>query len=170
MSARLNMNIHEEHMRRAVEAAFEGMRARRGGPFGAALADPSGELVVAAHNEVLGTRDCTMHAEVVALRRAGRLDLRGYTLYATGFPCVMCLGAILWARVSVLYYCNDYAMTARAGFDDAAFLEDVGRVFHCSPSPAGEVELPNLSIRRLFLPEGAALYEEWNSMQDRELY
>ena len=111
-----------------------------------------------------------MHAQVAALRKAGRLDLRGCTLYATSFPCVMCLGAILWSRLSTLYYCNDYAMTAAAGFDDAAFMQDVGRVFHCSPSPAGEVELPNLSVRRLFLPEGAALYEEWNAMQDRTLY
>lgn len=161
---------HAAFMRRAIEEARAGMRARRGGPFGALLADPQGRILAVAHNEVLGTQDCTMHAEVAALRKAGRLDLRGCTLYATGFPCVMCLGAILWSRLSTLYYCNDYAMTAAAGFDDAAFMQDVGRVFHCSPSPAGEVELPNLSVRRLFLPEGAALYEEWNAMQDRTLY
>ncbi len=161
---------HAAFMRRAIEEARAGMLARQGGPFGALLADPEGRILAVAHNEVLGTQDCTMHAEVAALRKAGRLDLRGCTLYATGFPCVMCLGAILWSRLSTLYYCNDYAMTAAAGFDDAAFMQDVGRVFHCSPSPAGEVELPNLSVRRLFLPEGAALYEEWNAMQDRMLY
>lgn len=161
---------HAAFMRRAIEEARAGMLARQGGPFGALLADPEGRILAVAHNEVLGTQDCTMHAEVAALRKAGRLDLRGCTLYATGFPCVMCLGAILWSRLSTLYYCNDYAMTAAAGFDDAAFMQDVGRVFHCSPSPAGEVELPNLSVRRLFLPEGAALYEEWNAMQDRTLY
>ena len=161
---------HAAFMRRAIEEARAGMRARRGGPFGALLADPQGRILAVAHNEVLGTQDCTMHAEVAALRKAGRLDLRGCTLYATGFPCVMCLGAILWSRLSTLYYCNDYAMTAAAGFDDAAFMQDVGRVFHCSPSPAGEVVLPQLSVRRLFLPEGAALYEEWNAMQDRTRY
>ena len=161
---------HAAFMRRAIEEARAGMLARQGGPFGALLADPEGRILAVAHNEVLGTQDCTMHAEVAALRKAGRLDLRGCTLYATGFPCVMCLGAILWSRLSTLYYCNDYAMTAAAGFDDAAFMQDVGRVFHCAPSPAGEVELPNLSVRRLFLPEGAALYEEWNAMQDRTLY
>ena len=161
---------HEAYMRRAVEEARAGMRARRGGPFGALIPDPDGQVLSVAHNEVLGTQDCTMHAEIAAIRKAGRLDLRGCTLYATGFPCVMCLGAVLWSRLSTLYYCNDYAMTAGAGFDDAAFLEDVGRVFHCSPSPAGDVDLPHLSIRRLFVPEGAALYEEWNAMQDRTLY
>ena len=161
---------HAAFMLRAIEEARAGMRARQGGPFGALLADSEGRILAVAHNEVLGTQDCTMHAEVAALRKAGRLDLRGCTLYATGFPCVMCLGAILWSRLSTLYYCNDYAMTAAAGFDDAAFMQDVGRVFHCAPSPAGEVELPNLSVRRLFLPEGAALYEEWNAMQDRTLY
>ena len=90
---------HAAFMRRAIEEARAGMRARQGGPFGALLADSEGRILAVAHNEVLGTQDCTMHAEVAALRKAGRLDLRGCTLYATGFPCVMCLGAILWSRL-----------------------------------------------------------------------
>ena len=93
---------HAAFMLRAIEEARAGMRARQGGPFGALLADPQGRILSVAHNEVLGTQDCTMHAEVAALRKAGRLDLRGCTLYATGFPCVMCLGAILWSRLSTL--------------------------------------------------------------------
>ena len=111
-----------------------------------------------------------MHAEVAALRKVGHLDLRGHTLYATGFPCVMCLGAILWSRVSTLYYCNDYAMTRAAGFDDEDFMREVGTVFGCTPSVVEEVSLPGLDIRRLALPEGAALYEEWKGLADRQLY
>lgn len=161
---------HEACMRRAIEAAREGMRSRQGGPFGAVIADPAGEIIAVAHNEVLGTQDCTMHAEIAAIRKAGRLDLRGCTLYATGFPCIMCLGAILWSRVSTLYYCNDYAAARVAGFDDAAFLEDVGRVFHCTPGPAGDIDLGHLVVRRLFLPEGAALYDEWQALPDHQMY
>lgn len=161
---------HEACMRRAIEAAREGMRAGQGGPFGAVIADPAGTLVAVAHNEVLSSQDCTMHAEIAAIRKAGRLNLRGHTLYATGFPCIMCLGAILWSRLSCLYYCNDYAAARAAGFDDAAFLEDVGRVFRCTPGPAGEADLGHLVVRRLALPEGAALYDEWNALPDRHLY
>ena len=181
---------HEDCMRRAIEAAREGMSARQGGPFGAVIAGPAGDIIAVAHNEVLGTQDCTMHAEVAAIRKAGRLDLRGCTLYATGFPCIMCLGAILWSRLSTLYYCNDYAAAraigftvtpenvslpvyaaARAiGFDDAAFLEDVGRIFRCTPGQAEDMDLGHLAVRRLFLPEGAALYDEWRAMPGHQLY
>ena len=163
-------NVHERNMLLAIEAARAGMHAHQGGPFGALITNPAGEIVAISHNEVLGTKDCTMHAEIVALRKTGHLDLRGYTLYATGFPCVMCLGAILWSRISTLYYCNDYKMASEAGFDDEAFLHEVGRAFRCTPALGSDVKLQNLVIRRLQLPEGKALYEEWNAMADRELY
>ena len=71
---------HEAFMRRAVEEARAGMRARRGGPFGALITDPDGQVLSVAHNEVLGTQDCTMHAEIAAIRKAGRLDLRLHAL------------------------------------------------------------------------------------------
>lgn len=164
------IDTHKAHMLAAIEAARQGMRTHQGGPFGALITDPAGRVAAVAHNAVLASGDCTMHAEIAALRQVGRLDLRGYTLYATGFPCVMCLGAILWSRLSTLYYCNDYAMTRDAGFDDDAFLQAVGRIFHCTPSPAGDICLPELTIRRLPLPEGAALYAEWKAMADRQLY
>ncbi|HIU17408.1 MAG TPA: nucleoside deaminase [Candidatus Avidesulfovibrio excrementigallinarum] len=166
----VTMDTHRAHMLAAIEAARQGMRSSQGGPFGALITDPKGRVAAVAHNEVLAGGDCTMHAEIAALRKAGRLDLRGYTLYATGFPCVMCLGAILWSRLDTLYYCNDYAMTRDAGFDDEAFLQTFGRIFHCTPSPAGDISLPELTIRRLPLPEGAALYEEWKAMAGRQLY
>lgn len=161
---------HEAHMRRAIAEARAGMLAGQGGPFGALIANPAGEVLAVSHNEVTATNDCTMHAEIAALRKVGRLNLRGHTLYATGFPCIMCLGAILWSRLSTLYYCNDYGMAAEAGFDDEAFLHEMGRVFHCTPGPAGDIDLQHLAIRRLALPEGEALYAEWNRLEKRVLY
>ena len=146
--------LHRRHMLAAIEAAREGMLSGKGGPFGALITDPAGRVVSVACNEVLASRDCTMHAEVAALRKA----------------CVMCLGAILWSRVSTLYYCNDYAMTRAAGFDDEDFMREVGTVFGCTPSVVEEVSLSGLDIRRLALPEGAALYEEWKGLADRQLY
>lgn len=68
---------HRRHMLAAIEAAREGMLSGRGGPFGALIADPAGRVVSVACNEVLASRDCTMHAEVAALRKVGHLDLRG---------------------------------------------------------------------------------------------
>lgn len=162
--------LHRQHMLTAIDAARRGMLSGRGGPFGALITDPQGRVVSVACNDVLASHDCTMHAEVAAIRQAGQRNLHGYTLYATGFPCIMCLGAILWSRISTLYYCNDYSMTRDAGFDDEAFMQSVGAVFQCHPAVTEEIRLPGLDIRRLSLPEGAALYEEWKALDSRQLY
>lgn len=88
-------------MRVALDAA---RRAAAEGevPVGAAVM-VGGEVVAVAHNEPIGLGDPTAHAEVLAIREAGRkmgnYRLAGATLYATVEPCVMCCGAILHARV-----------------------------------------------------------------------
>jgi len=76
---------------------------------------PAGAVVV-VQNQVAGrggnapisTRDPTAHAEVVALRDAGKqlgiYRLAGATLYATMEPCAMCAGALVNARVNKLVF------------------------------------------------------------------
>jgi tRNA(adenine34) deaminase len=76
-------------------------------PVGAVIA-LAGKLVAKAHNRPIALSDPTAHAEVLALRKAGR-KLEGYrfegaTLYVTVEPCVMCVGAILNARVGRLVF------------------------------------------------------------------
>jgi tRNA(adenine34) deaminase len=67
-----------------------------------------GEEVGSGWNRPIGSRDPTAHAEVVALRDAGarlaNYRLPGTTLYVTLEPCVMCVGAIVHARVERLVY------------------------------------------------------------------
>ena len=67
-----------------------------------------GTLIAAAGNQPIGLKDPTAHAEIRALRAASRyLDnyrLPGTTLYVTLEPCIMCMGAILHARVDRLVY------------------------------------------------------------------
>ncbi len=66
------------------------------------------EIVGRAHNAPIALADPTAHAEVLALREAGRqrgnYRLTGATLYATIEPCAMCCGAALHARVGRLVY------------------------------------------------------------------
>ncbi len=72
-------------------------------PVGALVLSPAGELLGCGNNQVLRTSDPTAHAEVVALRAAGRAlgnyRLPGCTLFCTLEPCAMCAGAILHARI-----------------------------------------------------------------------
>jgi tRNA(adenine34) deaminase len=67
-----------------------------------------GEIIGRGRNEPIGTTDPTAHAEIVALRdaavRAGNYRLTGATLYVTVEPCLMCVGAMVHARVATLVY------------------------------------------------------------------
>ncbi|MFY9494487.1 MAG: M15 family metallopeptidase [Limnochordia bacterium] len=98
----------DEVVRRAIEQARRTMNENLGGPFGAAIIDPEGNLVCVASNSVLGDNDPTAHAEVNVIRLAcqilGTYDLSGYTIYATGYPCPMCLSAIIWANIKEVAY------------------------------------------------------------------
>jgi tRNA(adenine34) deaminase len=77
-------------------------------PVGAIVVSPTGEIIGRGSNHVLRTSDPTAHAEVVALREAGRAlgnyRLTGCTLYCTLEPCAMCAGAILHARIARLVF------------------------------------------------------------------
>ena len=77
-------------------------------PVGAVLVSQSGNILSAAHNSPISLCDPTGHAEILALRAAGRkienYRLLNTTLYVTIEPCVMCMGAIMHSRVSNLVF------------------------------------------------------------------
>ena len=97
---------HDRWMREALRRAVE---ARDAGevPVGAIVVD-AGRLVGAGFNQPIRTADPTAHAEIMALRDAARtLDnyrLSGATLYVTVEPCLMCAGALVYARIASLVY------------------------------------------------------------------
>lgn len=70
----------------------------------AALVVMNGKLVASGVNRTAECCDATAHAEIVALRAAGRktgeMRLEGATLYSTLQPCGMCTMASIWAGVS----------------------------------------------------------------------
>jgi len=76
-------------------------------PVGAVIVR-DGEIIATGNNRVLRDSDPTAHAEIVALRVAGKAignyRLEGCTLYATLEPCAMCAGAIIHARIARLVY------------------------------------------------------------------
>ena len=96
----------------AMRAALtEGARAsgrRADVPVGAVVLDPAGAIVARAHNRREADADPTAHAEIVAIREAGReiggWRLPGCTLVVTLEPCTMCAGAIVAARMGRLVY------------------------------------------------------------------
>ena len=91
------------------EALAEAGRAAEAGevPIGAVLVMDD-QVVARAFNQPIGRTDPTAHAEVLVLREAaraaGNYRLTGTVLYVTIEPCLMCVGALVNARVSTLVY------------------------------------------------------------------
>lgn len=97
-----------DFMRRALELAASA-EARGEVPVGAVLVRSSdGTLLGEGANHPIASSDPTAHAEIEALRAAGRAlgsyRLTGTTLYVTLEPCVMCAAAIVHARVDRLVF------------------------------------------------------------------
>ena len=97
---------HEAVMRQAL---LEARRAQAQGevPIGAVLV-VDGAILASGFNQPIGSQDPTAHAEVVVLRAAAKAlsnyRLPGSTLYVTLEPCLLCVGAIVQARVATVVY------------------------------------------------------------------
>lgn len=87
-------------------ALAEAMQAAKCGeaPVGAVLLSAKGEVLAGARNESIRLNDPTAHAEILCLRRAGEklsnYRLTGSILVVTLEPCLMCVGALIHARVA----------------------------------------------------------------------
>src|SRR5690625_2316196 len=101
----------DKFMERAVELALENVKAG-GEPFGAVLVK-NGTIVSEGVNKLHKQFDISGHAELIAIRNAQQqeqtLDLAGYTMYASGEPCPMCLSAMYFSGITDVYYCQSVA-------------------------------------------------------------
>ena len=93
-------------MREALAEARRGLEAGEV-PIGA-VAVMDGQVIARAYNHPIGATDPTAHAEMLVLREAARLvdnyRLTGLTVYVTVEPCLMCVGALVHARVREVVY------------------------------------------------------------------
>jgi tRNA(adenine34) deaminase len=98
--------MHERFMREALELAEEGRRCGEV-PVGAVVVS-GGAVIGRGFNRPIAGHDPTAHAEVVALRDAGQAAgsyrLTGASLYVTVEPCVMCVGAMVHARIGTVVF------------------------------------------------------------------
>ena len=98
---------HEKFMALAlIEAEKAGQMGEV--PVGAILVSDQGAVISAAHNRTIDLADPTAHAEIIVLRDAAQkinnYRLLNTTLYVTVEPCIMCMGAIVHARVEKLVF------------------------------------------------------------------
>lgn len=147
----------------ACTEAEKGVLCGDGGPFGAVIVK-DGKVIGKGHNCVLSSHDSTAHAEITAIRQAeqaeGTHDLTGCEIYVTAFPCPMCLGAIMWARISKLYYGCMPEDIAAIGFDDKAFYDAI-----INPESNTFLKMEQYDI-----PQCRMILEKWLQLDKRVLY
>lgn len=102
---------HSAYMELAIaEAIKAGQKGEI--PIGAVLVSEKWDILASAHNQVICQADPTAHAEMLALREAAQkvmnYRLLNTILYVTVEPCIMCMGALIHARVSrIVFGAND---------------------------------------------------------------
>lgn len=99
-------SFDEQFLRQAIALAHHA-RQQGADPFGAVLV-LGGAIVHQAHDRSVEFSDPTFHAELSVIseycRAHSQFSLEGYTLYTSAEPCLMCAGAIHWARISRLVF------------------------------------------------------------------
>jgi guanine deaminase len=115
------INHRERFMKLALEDAYRGCAKGDGGPFGACIVR-EGKVIATGHNEVLGSKNPTRHAEICAItlasKRLGTHELSDCEIYSTTEPCAMCFPAIHWAKIKSVYFGTSIQDVKRLGFNE----------------------------------------------------
>ena len=156
-------NSKEKFMQKAIELSLDGMKSDDGGPFGAVIVKNS-EIIAKGNNQVTSKNDPTMHAEIVAIRKACKeldtFDLSGCTLYTSCEPCPMCLGAIYWAHLDSVYYANTKEDAAKIGFDDAFIYKELDL----------DKDKRRLLMQQISREEAVDVFRKWEEKEDKIEY
>jgi len=151
----------EEYLVGSIRAAMENVRRRTNAPFGAVIAQQN-KVIAIAVNQVDDLCDPTAHAEMQAVRAAAKAlnstDLSGTTVYASGYPCPMCLTAMYLSGVEKVYYAYSnedgapYGLSAERGYVEIA-----------RPLDQREMKLQGLRVR----DDGEDLYDAWKKVASK---
>jgi guanine deaminase len=119
-----------KYLRVAVELSRSYRDDPRRWPFGAILVG-QGKILGRGFNQVVELRDPSAHAEIMALRAAGRALGRHVfedcVLYSSGEPCPMCLAACYWASISRVVFAVTSHDLAEYDFQDVAIYAQLGQ-------------------------------------------
>ncbi|NGO72561.1 nucleoside deaminase [Streptomyces boncukensis] len=126
-------------------------------PFGAIVVI-EGEIVGEGTSTVVKLHDPTAHAEIMALRDAGR-NLQHHlfengVMYASSEPCPMCLTACYWARLPRLVFGATTTDVAKNGFEDLQLYREVA-------TPAAERSLDEFSPGGTWRAQAVSVLEAW---------
>lgn len=156
-----------EYMKVAKKLANESLTKNLGGPFGACVVK-NGQIIGKGSNHVLENNDPTAHAEVMAIRDAcqniNSYDLSDCQLYTSCYPCPMCLSAIIWSNIKVVYYGNTKEDAAKIGFRDDFIYDYIEKL------SKNEQDNSVLELKSMDRDETIEEFNKFNDKIDKIIY
>ena len=154
-----------DYMKVAKILADNNINTNDGGPFGACIVK-DGRIIGRGSNHVLSSMDPTAHAEIMAIRDAcntiNSYDLNGCELYASCFPCPMCLSAIVWSNITKIYYGNTKEDAENIGFRDNFIYDLITKI--------NNKEECSLDLKCIDREETIKTFEEFMEKEDKIIY
>ena len=156
------MESNKKFMLRAIELSVSSA-STDGGPFGCVIVK-DGKIIAEGSNKVTATNDPTAHGEIVAIREACRklntFNLLECELYSSCEPCPMCLSAIYWSHIKIVYYANNRDDAKKIDFDDSMIYSEINK----------KVNERKIKMYQMMRNEALEAFKIWNEKSDKIKY
>ena len=149
-------------MKIAIELSINSVK-NGGGPFGCVIVN-NNNIIAEGSNEVTLSNDPTAHAEIVAIRKACKsvnsFNLEGSEMYTSCEPCPMCLSAIYWSHIDIIYYGNTRLDAAKIGFDDNFIYNELSK----------DLSIRKIPMKQINQDEAKKAFLDWEEKIDKIEY
>ena len=149
-------------MQKAIELSIKNIH-NNGGPFGCVIVK-NNKIISEGVNGVTQNNDPTAHAEIVAIRNACKklntFDLSGCELYTSCEPCPMCLSAIYWSHIDLVYYGNSRENAAEIQFDDKFIYDEMKK----------EINERKIPLKQILKDEAIKAFNLWTQTENKTQY
>ena len=155
----MNSNFY---MQKAIELSIKNIH-NIGGPFGCVIVK-NNKIISEGVNGVTQNNDPTAHAEIVAIRNACKklntFDLSGCELYTSCEPCPMCLSAIYWSHLDIVYYGNSRENAAEIEFDDKFIYDEMKK----------DIDERKIPLKQILKDEAIKAFNLWAQTENKTKY
>ena len=149
-------------MQKAIELSIKNIH-NNGGPFGCVIVK-NNKIISEGVNGVTQNNDPTAHAEIVAIRNACKklntFDLSGCELYTSCEPCPMCLSAIYWSHIDLVYYGNSRENAAEIQFDDKFIYDEMKK----------DINERKIPLKQILKEEAIKAFDLWAETENKTKY
>ena len=149
-------------MQKAIELSIKNIN-NNGGPFGCVIVK-NNKIISEGVNGVTQNNDPAAHAEIVAIRNActelNTFDLSDCEMYTSCEPCPMCLSAIYWSHIDIVYYGNSRENAAEIEFDDKFIYDEMKK----------DIDERKIPLKQILKNEAIKAFNLWAQTENKTKY